>query len=63
LTVDPTEYNSSSEYGPFGFNNWRVMFLLTAVPCFIRAFGFFTFISSDLPFEELKAGDEEKARN
>ena len=63
MTANPNDYDPRIEYGLLGFNNWRIIFLLTAIPCFIRGLGILTVITSNLPFEELALGNEEKVRN
>jgi MFS family permease len=36
LRVDPAYFDSSLDYGIFGFNSWRVIFGFPAVTCILR---------------------------
>ncbi|CAK80147.1 unnamed protein product (macronuclear) [Paramecium tetraurelia] len=56
-----SEYNVDQYYGYLGFNNWKMIFMFTAIPCVIRLFGMLSILRSDLPFEQVKNGNDEKA--
>ncbi|CAD8073318.1 unnamed protein product [Paramecium sonneborni] len=62
LGSSASEYNQDLDYGYLGFNNWKLIFLFTTIPCTLRLFGMLFIIRHNLPFEQLKNGNEEKAR-
>ncbi|CAD8069534.1 unnamed protein product [Paramecium primaurelia] len=61
LGLPASEYNVDLDYGYLGFNNWKIIFLFTTIPCIIRLFGMVFILKTKLPFEQVKKGNDEKA--
>lgn len=64
LRDNPIIYNTKTDYGFLGFNNWRIIFFFPTIPCLIRLTSFLIFFRGKLAYEYYEIGKiEDASRN